>query len=496
MSLSTDQALLYVVFPALLLLVVLASYAVVRYFSEEHSLSWVPIVGLVFTFLTFAVVPLDVMNVAAIGGVSTHFTILLYNASYMISFLLVTIFLPFAFWYLRGPQGDGDPGEYRAQRSQYAALRTLPGALLATGVVVLGVMLQGKEPTPTTPYEQVWYDQVYHHSSDLSKVIRFIVAAIGLIGIVPFTVYTAYGLTYLPIACLWGAVTDYEVRLTIRGMSRALEVVTGLLQGSDDYKRQGLRNKQRVLSSKVQRLSMAPGASGEIHSPLHDIVLRLVGVVLMFISLFLVGAVAISRLDMVLHSSCGSDCAYLVKESPWPNPFDDLLMDSTMHSPADVVLLVMYLGYIAAAGWAGVSMLSPLRLCRVRRRATSPQALVVVLALLICTVTAFSIQLVYVAPRFFSFGGQTILGTNVPCSLVTLNVHTDCRLTELVRIVHGVTLEYPILGMVNFHAAWLFIVVFLLSFVNRLTSWRPTGFAEYDSGGEVADDVIHFGRDK
>ena len=235
--LDTSQVALYLVFPATLVALLAVSYATVSYFAETHSFSYAPVLALWFTLLTFAVVPVDILNVSR-GNATPDFALALYEGIYTIIFLFVFIGVPFGYTWLKGQDDvSEDPSAFRASRVRSSALAALPGVILAAAVVAAGTMLTYK-PAVT----DAWYLQVFDTTtaSLFPSTVRFVVAVLGLMGAAPFAIYTGYGLSYVPVSYMWGAMTDYEVRLTIRGLARELDEVKGLLQNDET-----LRNKAR-----------------------------------------------------------------------------------------------------------------------------------------------------------------------------------------------------------------------------------------------------------
>merc|ERR1712217_618652 len=132
----------------------------------------------------------------------------------------------------------------------------------------------------------------------------------------------------------------------------------------------------------------------------------------------------LTLLDRLIHSPCGWNCAFTLKERQIFNPADEIFMRLSHMFPIDFIVLGILVLYIFSASVFGIVCLGIRIFCfsmyALRARKSFPQALLVLCNVMSHILLALCMALLTIAPNYTSFGSQTVVsadGSAGSCSL-------------------------------------------------------------------------------
>jgi hypothetical protein len=417
---------------------------------------------------------------------------------------------------------------------------------------------------------QKWMERVFDTAHQGTEALLFITGIVTSAGFAGVVLYTGYGMASLPLDLLRGY-KDPEMErleaetslLKIRSQQRVLDRKKSSA-GSRRERAMRLKLRQRAsiarqhvraLHQLTNRSGATPCASCRVAGPCR----KVSGAVLLVLTCLLTAAVLLSANDPGLESAagckggtvaggggikvvavsvagaagaalsntdnnntitrlvCEAESGYLGTLLNKPrlfNPFDEGLVVLSDYFPLDLIAISGALSFMFAASLYGVSRLG-LRCCiciavyRFRRRATSAAAMLVFGAVCILVALALLVQVPVLAPKYATFGPQTVGVDHVHCSLSDDAPHRTatggsktgasqgsarCGMSQVAVLLVQMTRGYPIFSHLFFLGSWLFAIVVCLSMVVRgCCGNRAPNFTEFDfdssDGVEDDDDV-------
>eukprot|EP00946_MAST-07B_sp_MAST-7B-sp1_P003583 g3583.t1 len=416
---------------------------------------------------------------------------------------------------------------------------------------------------------QKWMEEVFDTAHQGTEALLFIIGIFTTIGFSGAVFYTAYGMASLPLDMLRGykdpEVERLEAETSLLKIQSQLRVLDRKKSSTGSRRERAIRLKLRQKASvsrqHVQALhqlidngSTSSCAPCRLKGPCR----KVSGAGLLLLTCLLTAAVLLSANDPGLESAagckgsavsgttgedassntgsssnsalpsnnsitrlvCEAERGYLGTLLNKPrlfNPFDEGLVMLSDFFPLDLIVISGALSFMFVASLYGVSRLG-LRCCiciavyRFRRRATSASAMLVFGAVCVFVALALLIQVPVLAPKYATFGPQTVRGGQLHCSLSDDVPHrshvaggkgnshrpSNCEMSQVAVLLVQMTRGYPIFSHLFFFGSWLFATFVCLSMVVRACCGnRAPNFTEFDfdgSEGVEDDDDVELSR--
>ncbi|KAF7726822.1 hypothetical protein EC973_008423 [Apophysomyces ossiformis] len=315
---------------------------------------------------------------------------------------------------------------------------------VALALVLLLIGLFTKPAIP--PYVDLgWYQHLLSESNG-EKAIAFVIGCLFLLGIVVYVVYTAPGLSLLPLDLI-----RHRRKL--------------------DRTKQNLESREGNVRQQQQAIKAKYAGTNEALS-LRD-------------SRALENLEDEERIDKLIFSVCGRKCGYILSQPDLVNPVNVVLRTMEQVFPLNYVLVAgwiiyVYLATMAGLQWIGIRFLWA-TLYRLRRGATEPRGLLFSAMILTLGLLALNYSMISViAPGYSHFGNQVYCnyteGGRRDCTdhgdlIVPCDIYgpTDiCTPTVSSTLIDRMTIQVPFFGWFFYYGQWVFIGTFILGFLLAL----------------------------
>ena len=375
-----------------------------------------------------------------------------------------------------------------------AALACAVGVAVGVALGALGPMLSSVLSDSPFAREQWAVRLLAAHDVGLTRWLDVPLALSMLVGLLLLATHGATGVALLaahvaPPALDRGAVQLARIEQGLRVTREHLRRLTSsfTLVG----KEMGFRNKAwgsalatREVRLEAQRERLELAETGCAASLRRARRLRTCcSLLLLLLPPLLLGTSLLAALcEQAARSTCGAECGFLMDlPTRVPTPLDALLTTAARAPPADALLLLGLLALTLAAVGSSLHTADdesfsdadaadpccaprPLAVATVwslRRRGSSPAALVRLAVYLLLASTAFSFLLLTLAPKYASHGVVLPAGTSPAAAAdATTNgcsiAQGGCRLTALAAVYHVLILRIPSFGTAWYVSQWLF----------------------------------------
>lgn len=338
------------------------------------------------------------------------------------------------------------------------------------------------------------------------RVLTFTLGLLITMGLFLYILYTSTGLAVLPMRMIraapsvsdmtWKASTSAQLESN-RERQRQLEGRCrgdpGLLSSKERRELDTLVRDERTL---IRRQRLAEEADGEGQSRFMRAWLKttaffrplklLGGIAILLITLMIWISMLLTAIDKAKNSICKQRCGYILSGIGVFNPINWIFVQSAKVFPIDYAVLTVVVLLLFGSSVVGISTIGIrflwIRIFRVRKGHTSPQALLLTTAMLMLTILALDYSIpMLVAPQYATFGPQTFCDrpqgqqsdclTNKhlikPCSELTDNTAAKrvCTPSVTSMFLNRVTISYPFFGTVFFWSQFIF-----------LGKWAPSVF--------------------
>ena len=368
--------------------------------------------------------------------------------------LLATLFLlvPFAYFY----NEECDLDTPRTKRVLDALKPTGFLVLVVVVLLVIGLFVETGQSAATAA-DASWFGALKGSLTRAESVAGFLVACLVLVGFCIYLVYTAYGLSALPVA-----------------------LVRGDHHHSHPQQHQQQHQQQQQQQSKCRTRTRAPGIA--------------LGSALFVAAAAVAASLTATLLDTALHSDCGYRCGYLLARPRYTGPLDALLVRLAPLHPLDAVAvgalaLVVLAGTLQGLAALGVRILW-IELFRLRPRRTPPQGLLLAALYPALALLAAQQQLTRVAPRYTAFGAQTYANaTGAAHACDGAAPPGACHMSHTARMTDVATgTNQSFVGVVLYYASWLFVLTWAVGLVVAVfRRTPPTAAAAASSNNDEAE---------
>jgi len=262
----------WVICASVFVVIVLVSTISVCIFQHKREKSLITVVttvlGLSVVMFCLFVIPVDIFNVSHTYDPTQNSMALkiLYYSSYLLLLMFGTCFLPFAyFWYEEGPEmGENDDDDKYALTAEEKAKRTSYGMRLfhtlkytiftiiaGVLIVIIGLVLSAFGGDTHEDSTTDWLDQIVDVQHYGDRAIRFIVGVLAVIGCLGFNIYTAYGLSALPIGLMKRKQVTYKNQQEVNSRLGEIDDEIGLLQKKYSMKGTPMDKKDKKTYDKL-----------------------------------------------------------------------------------------------------------------------------------------------------------------------------------------------------------------------------------------------------
>ncbi|KKK23788.1 hypothetical protein P175DRAFT_0496917 [Aspergillus ochraceoroseus IBT 24754] len=456
---------------------------------------------------------------------------LVYYILYSLDVLLCLLVVPFVyFWYEEYDEVAAQAGEQTsAQRFLGAFKYTLSFIAIVVVLFLVGFFVPISKDKNGHGLD--FFKKLLTENRG-ERALSFSVGLLITIGMCLYALYTSTGLAILPIRLIrgapsissknWRATTTTQLESN-RERQRQLEGRCAgnpeLLSSKDRRELDALVREERTL---IRRQRLADEAQGEEQKFFTRAWLRieaffrpfklLGGIILFLVILLTWVSMLLTAIDKAKNSICKHRCGYILGHINIFNPINQVFVQSAKVFPIDYVIftllvLLFFSGSVVGIATVGIRFLW-IRIFQIRKGHTSPQALLLMTAMLMLMILAlnYSISMV-VAPQYATFGPQTFCdrspdspGTLLDCAdskhLVRSCSESGeneaakkvCTPSVASTILNRVSINFPFFGAVFFWAQFVFLGFYLIALVAALFRPSKVDEGQLDEDAEEAEE--------
>ncbi|KFP28906.1 putative lysosomal cobalamin transporter, partial [Colius striatus] len=327
-------------------------------------------------------------------------------------------------------------------------------------------------------------------SSHGLTALSFSISSLTVIGMLAAITYTAYGMSALPLNLIKGTTSAAYERLEntedIEEVEQHLLRIKSKcrdgrpLSSRDRRSVQQLEERLRTLRRRERHLESIEKSWWtkfcEAIRPLKIVW----GVFFIIVALLFTVSLFLSNLDKALHSA-GFNSGFIILGTNLTNPLNMLLPVLQTVFPLDYILITTIVMYFIFTSMAGIRNMGIwffwMRLYKIRRGKTRPQALLFLCMILLLIVLHTSYMIYSLAPQYVMYGSQKYL-VQVRC--ITLNkvalpslsmyyivtfiartILNQCIVTRTYLFLH----KFWFFSAAYYFGNWAFIAVFLIGLI-------------------------------
>ncbi|NXK77539.1 LMBD1 protein, partial [Amazona guildingii] len=436
-----------------------------------------------------------------------------YYTLYSIILFCVFLWIPFVYFYYE--EKEEDDGNTCSQVK--TAFRYTLGFITVCAVLLLiGAFVPLNIPNKknSTEWEKVKLLFEEFGSSHGLTALSFSISSLTVIGMLAAITYTAYGMSALPLNLIKGTTSAaYERLENTEDIEEVEQHLLGLkskcrdgrpLSSRDRQALQQLEGRLRTLRRRGRHLESIEKSWWmkfcEAIRPLKIVW----GVFFIIVALLFTVSLFLSNLDKALHSA-GFDSGFIILGTNLTNPLNMLLPVLQTVFPLDYILITTIVMYFIFTSMAGIRNMGIwffwIRLYKIRRGKTRPQALLFLCMILLLIVLHTSYMIYSLAPQYVMYGSQKYLVqdcifmgkftvTNhkhlgsffsfVLCKSILFAFLLDqCIVTRTYLFLH----KFWFFSAAYYFGNWAFIAVFLIGLIVSCCKGKKSVIE-----GEVDDD--------
>ncbi|NXM33334.1 LMBD1 protein, partial [Oxyruncus cristatus] len=524
---ASDLLTGWCLFGLALLAILIFCWVYVRKYQSRRESEVISTITAIFALavalITSALLPVDIFLVSYMKNQNGTFKIwadanvsrqiedtVLYGYYTLYSIILFCVFLWIPFVYFYYEEKEDDDGNTCSQVK--TALKYTLGFITVCAVLLLigaFVPLDIPNKKNSTEWEKVKLLFEEFGSSHGLTALSFSISSLTVIGMLAAITYTAYGMSALPLNLIKGTTSAaYERLENTEGIEEVEQHLLRIKSKCRDGRPLSSRDR-RTLKQLEERLRTLRRRERHLESiekswwtkfceairPLKIVW----GVFFIIVALLFTVSLFLSNLDKALHSA-GFDSGFIILGTNLTNPLNMLLPVLQRVFPLDYILITTIVMYFIFTSMAGIRNMGVwffwIRLYKIRRGKTRPQALLFLCMILLLIVLHTSYMIYSLAPQYVMYGSQKYL-VQVRSIVVTYNQLGDVfRSLLYVSILFPfildqciVTRTYLFLHKFWFFSAayyfgnWAFIAVFLIGLIVSCCKGKKSVIE-----GEVDDD--------
>ncbi|KAJ1980292.1 hypothetical protein H4R35_001175, partial [Dimargaris xerosporica] len=401
--------------------------------------------------------------------------------------VLCFLLIPFAYFFYE----ENDLETCLSDRIKNALKYTLFIVTMALVLFSTGFVLQVQQNMPDN---SDWYQHLLANAT-IQRAVLFALGLLLALGMAVYLLYTSIGLSLLPLH-----ITQPHQRsvvpLNTHRLERDLEINRQMqhtisvryenlrvpISTRDKMLLEELENQARALQQQLHASRPKGTRLGRCASAVWRPLRVLMGCVLVVVSWVVVLSVALTSVDRIKNSVCGSSCGYYFDQAIMLNPVAYVFHQLAAVFPADIGTLLALIAFLVvctmtAVVYRGIGLLGLVRFYTISPALTAPQALLFFAILSMLAVLGLDYTLaVQIAPQYMTFGSQMFCN-HTEDNIRTCHDHPEeimfchadaprglCTATTLSTLVNSVAVNYPIFGTTFFHAQWLFMALYIIGF--------------------------------
>uniref|UniRef100_A0A093VGI0 Probable lysosomal cobalamin transporter n=1 Tax=Talaromyces marneffei PM1 TaxID=1077442 RepID=A0A093VGI0_TALMA len=433
-----------------------------------------------------------------------------YYLLYSLDAVLCLLVVPFTyFWYEEYDEIAVQEGEQTAGKRFWGAFKyTIAFVVLAVFLFLAGFFIPIKGISEDKDLDFFKKLLTENHGE---RALTFALGILLTLGTILYVVYTSVGFAFLPITLIKTAPSISNPTLKAntasqldsnRERQRQLNARCGgdpdQLSSKDRRELDGLVREERTL---IRRQRLIEQAQGEGRSWLirawfkTEAVFRpfklLGGILLLLVAILVWVSMLLTAVDKAKNSVCKHNCGYILGHINVFNPINWIFVRSAQVFPVDYVLFALVVLLFFSSSVVGIATVGIrflwIRIFRIRKGHTSPQALLIatVMLTLITLALNYSMSMI-VAPQYATFGPQTFCDKPTyppgaqpdcsdekdedlikPCTELADNPAAKevCTPSVVSTFFNRVTLNFPYFGVIIFWAQFAFLGKTLLPFL-------------------------------
>ncbi|NWW03416.1 LMBD1 protein, partial [Oreocharis arfaki] len=523
---ASDLLTGWCLFGLALLAILIFCWVYVRKYQSRRESEVISTITAIFALavalITSALLPVDIFLVSYMKNQNGTFKVwadanvsrqiedtVLYGYYTLYSIILFCVFLWIPFVYFYYEEKEDDDGNTCSQ-VKTAFKYTLGFITICAVLLLIGAFVPLDIPNKknSTEWEKVKLLFEEFGSSHGLTALSFSISSLTVIGMLAAITYTAYGMSALPLNLIKGTTSASYERLEntedIEEVEQHLLRIKAKcrdgrpLSSRDRRTLQQLEERLRTLRRRERHLESIEKSWWtkfcEAIRPLKIVW----GVFFIIVALLFTVSLFLSNLDKALHSA-GFNSGFIILGTNLTNPLNMLLPVLQRVFPLDYILITTIVMYFIFTSMAGIRNMGIwffwIRLYKIRRGKTRPQALLFLCMILLLIVLHTSYMIYSLAPQYVMYGSQKYL-VQVRFIVATYNQLGNIFRSLLYVILFPfnldqciVTRTYLFLHKFWFFSAayyfgnWAFIAVFLIGLVVSCCKGKKSVIE-----GEVDDD--------
>uniref|UniRef100_A0A669E5A0 LMBR1 domain containing 1 n=1 Tax=Oreochromis niloticus TaxID=8128 RepID=A0A669E5A0_ORENI len=396
---------------------------------------------------------------------------------------------------------------------------TIGFVIVCVALLLIGAFVPLAAPPGqnSTQWEKVQYLFEELGSSHGLPALSFSISSLTLIGMLAVIIYTAYGMSVMPLNLIKGTRSVKYERLEntedIDDVEHQIEKLKSKCQDGrplssrDRNNLQELEGKLQVLRRRGRHLEIAErNCCTKVGSALRPFKI-LLGIFFILVALLFTIALFISNLDKALHSA-GISSGFIIFGTNLTNPLNELLLALQPVFPLDYILITVITVYFVLTSMAGIRNMGIwffwIRLYKIRPKKTRPQALLFLCMILLLIVLHTSYMIYSLAPQYVMYGSQKYLvqvrKNSCPTSgNTTINTsricdadapEDQCTVTRSYLFLH----KFWFFSTIYYFGNWAFIGAFLIGLVVSCCRGKKSvieGEVEADDSDFSDDEYVH-----
>ncbi|XP_069742242.1 lysosomal cobalamin transport escort protein LMBD1 isoform X2 [Narcine bancroftii] len=533
-SVLTEAVWGWSIFTLVLLAILIFCWIYIRRYQSQQESEVVStitaICALALALITSSLLPVDIFLVSYMKDSTGSFKewaadnvtrknvedTVLYGYYTLYSTILFCVFLwiPFVYFYYEEKE-DVDPN--KCSQVKIAMKYTLGFVFVCSILLLIGAFVPLNIPANqnSTEWEKVKLLFEELGSSHGLASLSFSISTLTLIGMLAVITYTAYGMSALPLNLIRGTRNLMYERLEntedLEEVEQQMEKIKSKckdgrpLSTGDRRALQKLEEKLRTLRRRGRHLETAEKSYWlKFCCALRPLKIIL-GTFFILLALLFIVALFLSNLDKALHSM-GFDSGFIMFETKFANPLNELLLVLQTVFPLDFILIAIITMYIIFTSMAGIRNMGIwffwIRLYKIRPGRTRPQALLFLCMILLLMVLHTSYMIYSLAPQYVMYGSQkykeqmnqTLSNSRQEDSNTTWVTkmcdakapEDQCTVTRTYLFLH----KFWFFNVIYYFGNWAFIAVFLIGLIVSCCKGKRSVIE-----GEVDDDDSDFSDD-
>ncbi|XP_025945765.1 probable lysosomal cobalamin transporter isoform X3 [Apteryx rowi] len=435
-----------------------------------------------------------------------------YYTLYSIILFCVFLWIPFVYFYYEEKEEDGST----CLQVKTALRYTLGFLTICVVLLLIGAFVPLDIPNKknSTEWEKVKLLFEEFGSSHGLTALSFSISSLTVIGMLAAITYTAYGMSALPLNLIKGTTSAAYERLEntedieevehhiLRIKSKCRDGRP--LSSRDRRAVQQLEERLRTLRRRDRHLEFIEKSWwAKFCEALRP--LKIVGgVFFIIVALLFTVSLFLSNLDKALHSA-GFDSGFIILGTNLTNPLNMLLPVLQTVFPLDYILITTIVMYFIFTSMAGIRNMGIwffwIRLYKIRRGKTRPQALLFLCMILLLIVLHTSYMIYSLAPQYVMYGSQkylvqqsnqTVDGQLRNVTFVSKDCDADapedqCIVTRTYLFLH----KFWFFSAVYYFGNWAFIAIFLIGLIVSCCKGKKSVIeGEVDEDSDMSDDEL------